>query len=207
MKFITKVLTAVVTTAATTATGVMTKKWLMEKKEDEWTKQQMTSAERLALPTLAKQLPTKHAICLKVKNKTNSVLHNPQVYSASGQVTGSVPRVVEPGEYKCMAAQKTASYYYKGISGIVTYDIGDTKNRLCIYYYNPYFGNNAFTFQWDNDSRPVDEDLFEQMSHGSDIWSPKGTVTWHSKANQSYEVYGFISQGDPAYLHVVVCDK
>ena len=139
-----------------------------------------------------------------VRNHLDAPLTQTKTYKSDGRIKGNLPIRVLPGEAAYIKVQRALIGVMK-VKGLLTFEIEEYDKKLCIFFCNPFIGYNRFGLFWKNRDKPTNRKLFQKLD-GSASWKSYGLIEWHNVKDEEnrIEVSGFMSQGDPAFLHVNV---
>ncbi|XP_062598804.1 uncharacterized protein LOC134260249 [Saccostrea cucullata] len=163
----------------------------------------ITEDEQNLLVELGKRLTNGHPLCMKIKNLSDTAMVNGCVAPNRGIIHSVLPASIAPNSFHCLGFHKTRYSLY-GTVGVVAYDVDNFK--LCIMYGNPYRGMNKAGFLWCERKKEIVRKFDDKMLEIGTTFYSGGTMKWTSSysPDEKYIAEGFVSQGDPAYLHIHV---
>ena len=138
-----------------------------------------------------------------VRNHLDVPLTQTKVYKSDGRIKGNLPIRILPGEVAYVKVR--AKIGVMNVKGLLTFEIEEYNTKICIFFGNPFIGFNRFGLFCKNGDKLTNRKLFQKLD-GSATWKSYGLIEWHSLKDEEnrIELSGFMSQGDPAFLHVIV---
>lgn len=139
---------------------------------------------------------------MKIKNLSDTPMLNGSVASRSGIIDSVLPKSIQTNSFYCIGFQKTSPLMPRGAVGTLAYELGNYK--LCIRYSNPYVGTNKGGFLWKDKNFEIKESTEDHIWRFGINFESNARMEWKSLRKERFVVEGFITGGNPAYLHVHV---